>query len=46
MEKDDHYLAGKELSDLLRGITSKHHGDFYCMNCFHFFVTKSKRKSN
>ena len=20
---------------LLRGITSNHHGDFYCLNCYH-----------
>ena len=27
---------------LLRGITSKHHSDFYCLNYFHSFATKSK----
>ena len=30
-----HYLAVKRLSTLLRGITSNHHGDFYCLNCLH-----------
>ena len=35
-----HYLAVKKKSALLRGITSKHHGDFYCLNCFHSFATK------
>ena len=25
----------KNLSALLRGITSKHDGDFYCFYCFH-----------
>ena len=30
-----HYLAVKKLSALLKGITSKHKGDFYCVNCFH-----------
>ena len=34
-EKLWHYLAVKKLSVLLRGITSKHHGDFYCLNCLH-----------
>ena len=29
-----HYLAVKSLSALLRGITSNHNGDFYCLNCF------------
>ena len=29
-----HYLAVKKLSALLRGITSKNNGDFYCLNCF------------
>ena len=28
-----HYLAVKKLSTLSRGITSKHHGDFYFLNC-------------
>ena len=37
-----HYLAVKKLSPLLRGITSKHHGDFYCLNCFYSFVTGNK----
>ena len=41
-----HYLAAKILSILLRGITSKHHGDFYCLNCLHFFRTESKLKSH
>ena len=29
------YLAVKKLSALLRGVTSNHKGDFYCLNCFH-----------
>ena len=37
-----HYLAVKKLSALLRGITSKHFGDFYCPNCLHFFRIKTK----
>ena len=40
-----HYLAVKKLSALLRGITSKHHGDFYCLNCFHSFTTEKKTES-
>ena len=35
-----HYLAVKELSALLRGITSTHRGDFYCLNCLHSFATE------
>ena len=27
-----HYLAVKNISGLLRGITSNHDGDFYCLN--------------
>ena len=38
-----HYLAVKKLSALLRGITSKHHVDFYCLNCP--FFCKKKRIS-
>ena len=37
-----HYLAVKKLSVLLRGITSKHHGDFYCLNCSRYFATENK----
>ena len=28
-----HYIAVKKLPALLRGITSKHHCDFYCLSC-------------
>ena len=41
-----HYLAVKKLSTLLRGVTSKHHGDFYCLKCFHSFRTKNELKSH
>ena len=29
---------------LLRGITSKHDGDFYCLNCLYSFATENKRE--
>ena len=32
--------CSKTLSTLLRGITSKRHGDFYCLNCLHSFRTE------
>ena len=32
----------KKLSILLWGITSKHDGDFYCLNSFHSYTTKKK----
>ena len=35
-----HYLAVKNLSALLKGITSKYVGAFYCLNCFHAYTTK------
>ena len=43
-----HYLAIKKLSALLRGITSKHHDDFYCLclNCLHSFAKENKRESH
>ena len=41
-----HYLAVKKLSALLRGITSKHHNDFYNLNCLHSFVTEKKVQSH
>ena len=37
-----HYLAIKNLSGLLRGITSNHNGDFYCLNCLHSYRTICK----
>ena len=40
-----HYLIVKKLSAFLRKITSKHHSDFYCLNCLHFFATENKRES-
>ena len=38
-----HYLVVKNLSGLLRGITSRHKEDFYCLNCFHYYRTKNKK---
>ena len=40
-----HYLAVKKLSALLTGITSKHHGDFHCLNCLHSLETEKKIKN-
>ena len=37
-----HYLTVKNLFGLLRGITSNHAGDFYCLNCFCAYSTKNK----
>ena len=42
-EKLWHYLVVKKLSALLRGITSKNNGDFYCVNCPHSFRTTKKK---
>ena len=52
--KDDkwHYFAVKKLLALLRGITSKHHGntskhhDSYCLNSFYSFATENKIQSH
>ena len=40
-----HYFVVKKLSTLVREITSKHHGAFYCLNCLHFRA-KNKLKSH
>ena len=32
----------KRLSALFRGITSKHDGDFYCLNCFQSYTAENK----
>ena len=41
-----HYLAVKKLSALLRGITSKHVGDFCYLNCLHSFRAENKFKKH
>ena len=41
-----HYLTVKNLSRLLRGITSNHVGDFYCLNCFCAYSTKNKLEAH
>ena len=38
--------AVKKLSVLLRGITSNHVVDFYCLNCFHSYSTENKLKKH
>ena len=37
-----HYLAVKIISRLLRGISSNHNSDYYCLNCFHSYRTENK----
>ena len=41
-----HYLAVKSISGLLRGVTSNHNGDFYCLNCFHPYTTEKKLRKH
>ena len=41
-----HYLAVKRLFPLFRVITSKHDGDFYCLNCFQSYNTENKLKKH
>ena len=41
-----HYLTVKKFSALLRGVTSKHVRDFYCLNCFPLYRTKNKLKKH
>ena len=41
-----HYLTVKNLARLLRGITSNHDGDFYCLNCFNSNRTKNKLEAH
>ena len=41
-----HYLAVKRVSALFSGITSKHDGDFYCLNCFQSYTTENKLKKH
>ena len=41
-----YFLAVKTKSALLRGITSKHYGGFYCLKCFHYFRNEKKLKAH
>ena len=41
-----HYLAVKSLPALFRWTTSNHHGNFYCLNCFHSCTTRNKLKKH
>ena len=36
----------KQVILLMRGISSKNNGDFYCLNCLHSFRTKNKLESH
>ena len=40
------YLTVRNLPGLLRGITSTHKEDFYCLNCFHSYRTRNKLESH
>ena len=44
--KKCHYLTVKNFSGLLKGITSTHMKDFYCLNYFRSYRTKSKLESH
>ena len=41
-----HYLSVKSISVLLRGITSRHKGDYYCLNCFQSYTTDKKLRKH
>ena len=44
--ENKHYLVVKNLPGLLRGITSNHKEDFYCLNCFCAYSTKNKLEAH
>ena len=46
MITDGERFAVKKLSALLREVTSKHVGDFYCLNYFHSYSTKNKLENH
>ena len=41
-----HYLVVKSFPALFRGITASNNGDFYCLNCFHSYLTLNKLKKH
>ena len=36
----------KSLSKLLRGKSSNHHRDFYCLNCYNSYITENRLKEH
>ena len=44
--KKSHYLVVTNLSVLLKGISSNHKEDFYCLNCFNSYTLKNKLKEH
>ena len=44
--KKYYYLAITNLSGLLKGISSNHKEDFYCLNCFNSYTTENKLKEH
>ena len=44
--KKSHYLAITNLSAFLKGISSNHKEDFYCLNCFNSYISKNKLKEH
>ena len=46
LERRWHYFVVKKLSALFRAITSKHYGNFFCLNCLYPFRTKNKLESH
>ena len=45
-KKECDCTAVKNLSTLLRGVASKHNGDYYFLNCLYSLRTKDKLKSH
>ena len=41
-----HYPTIKNMNRLIRGVTSNDHGDFFCRNCMHSFLTDNKLKNH
>ena len=39
------FSCSQIIASTIRGIMSKHHGDFYCLRCLHSFTTEKKRES-
>ena len=44
--KKQHYLSVTDISALFQKISSNHKEDFYCLNCFSSYATKSKLKEH
>ena len=41
-----YYIVIKKMKRLIKGVTSSHHGDFFCRSCMHSYRTENALKKH